>query len=359
MGMEDAPSLLEDRIPDLTSTVDLPVRLAAEIDFLAGRVDRWSDPGAQCTPAVSARSRALLTRPVDARQALARVDVATAPIADIAAAAWAASRAGGPTVATILERLDAEASEFLDDGLPIGPRRMYMGLLHAASGDLGLAIDELGKAVVVGDHRAPLWGALCRLELGRVLRTAEAVPFDASSAAPVLTAARTFFVAGGYRSLLGRVEHANAPVRATLEVERQSPVSFGVQPEVVIRSSKGLVALRHLVTNGHRVVTAAELAQVVDGGDGSRIAAMASAAWMSGDTEIDPLDAGASEMIRSMFFDDTTRSRVTKLLRRTITSLSESHRLMAAHLGASVVTGHGCRYRPAGAAIQWNEEPSR
>lgn len=354
----DASSLLEDRIPDVVSTADLPVRLAAEIDFLAGRVDRWSNPSDECTSAVAARSLALLGRSADSREALAHVDVGTTEITDIAAAAWAASRVGGPAVAMILARLESEAAEFLDDGLPIGPRRMYVGVLHAVRGDLGVAIDELSRAVGVGDRRAPLWGALCRLELGRVLRCAEAMPIaDAPSAAPVLTAARTFFGAGGYRSLLGRVAQADAQVRAVLEIGRPSRVGFGVQPDVEIRSSKGLTAIRHLITNGDRVVTATELAQVVDGGDASSIAVMASEAWASGETEID--EAAASETIRSLFFDDTTRSRMTKLLRRTIVKLSESHQLIATHLEASVVTGHGCRYRPAGAAVQWSLDPDR
>jgi len=358
--MEDAADLLERRIPDVVSTVDLPVRLAAEIDFLAGRVDRWSDPAAQYTPAIAARSLASLGRRADALAALWLLDLDTASVADVAVAAWAASRVGGPMVPTVLARLEAVTSDFLDDDVPMGPRQMYVGLLRAAQGDLTCAIDELRAAIGVGDSRAPLWGALCRLELGRVLSTAEAIPIaGVPSSAPVLTAARTFFGAGGYRSLLGRVEAACATVPAVIEVGTPGRVGFGVQPDVEIRTSKGVVALRHLVANQDRVVSAAELALVIDGGDAASIAALLPAAWGSGDDDPDAAVAGATGAIRAVLFDEATRSRVSKLLRRTIVKLSESHQLVAAHLDASVVTGHGCRYRPAGAPVQWGADLGR
>ena len=350
--MEDAADLLEHRIPDVLSTHDLPVRLAAEIDFLAGRVEPWSDPAAQYTSAIAARSLALLGRQADALAALSLLDAGTAPVTDVAVAAWAASRVGGPIVSTALARLQAVTSDFLGDDVSVGPRQMYVGLLHAAQGDLLSAIAELGAAIAVGDSRAPLWGALCRLELGRVLRSAEAVPIaGVPSSAPVLTAARTFFGAGGYRSLLGRVEAACATVPAVIEVGPPGRVGFGVEPDAAIRTSKGVVALRHLVANQHRVVSAAELALVVDGGDAAGIAVILPETWGSGDDETDA--------IRAVLFDEATRSRVTKLLRRTIVKLSESHQLIAAHLDASVVTGHGCRYRPVGAPVQWGADLGR
>jgi hypothetical protein len=356
--MGDVVDVLEHRIADVVSTVDLPLRLAAEIDFFAGRVEPWCDPGAEYTTAIAARSLASLGRRSDALAALSLIDPATAPVDDVAVAAWAASRVGGPIVRSALARLEAVTSDFLDDEVPIGPRQMYVGLLHAAQGDLTRAVDELRAAIGVADSRAPLWGALCRLELGRVLRTAEAVPIGVSSSAPVLTAARTFFGAGGYRSLLGRVDEACATVSAVIEVGSPGRVGFGVQPPTDIRASKGLVALRHLVANQHRVVSAAELAVVVDGGDAARVASLLPAAllpasWESGDDDPDAAIGNATGTIRAVLFDDATRSRMTKLLRRTIAKLSESHRLVAAHLDASVVTGHGCRYRPAGAPVQW------
>lgn len=337
--------LLEHRIPDVTSTVGLPVRLAAEIDYLAGRVDRWADPDTESMPAISARSLALLGRPADAREVLADIDVETTAIADLAAAAWAASRVGGPTIASLLSRLETGTADFLDEGLPMGPRRLYVGLLHAARGDLDLATDALSDAVAHGDRRAPFWGALCRLELGRVLRTAEAVPIgDPPPSASPLTAARTFFAAGGYRSLLQRVQEADAPVRATFDVGPQTVVGFGVQPSVAIRPSKGLVAIRHLVVNGPRLVPAMELANIVDGRD------MPS-------RRIDAADS--SDRLRALYFDDRTRSRVTKLLRRTVSKLTETHRLSGVHLEAAIETGHTCRYRPPGAPVWWETDASR
>ena len=358
--MEDVADLLERRIPDVVSTVDLPVRLAAEIDFLAGRVEPWSDPTAQYTTAIAARSLALVGRRADALAALWLLDLDAASVADVAAAAWAASRVGGPVVPTALARLEAVTSDFLDDDVPMGPRQMYVGLLRAAQGDLLCAIDELRAAIAVGDSRAPLWGALCRLELGRLLRTAEAVPFvGVASSAPVLTAARTFFGAGGYRSLLGRVEAACATVPAMIVVGTHGRVGFGVQPDVEIRTSKGLVALLHLVANQDRAVSAAEIALVVDGGDAASFAGLLPATWGSGDDDPDATVAGATGAIRAVLFDEATRSRVSKLLRRTIVKLSESHQLVAAHLDASVVTGHGCRYRPAGAPVEWNLDLGR
>ena len=352
--MEEASELLEHRIPDVLSTVGLPVRLAAEIDFLAGRVDQWCDVSEHSTPAISARSLAVLGRNPEASRVLGRVDVVGAGLADVTAAAWAASRVGGPTVAALLERLDAETAEFLDGEIPVGPRRMYTGMLHAAAGDVSTAVEELTAAVLVGDSRAPLWGALSRLELGRVLRTAESLPEPGTRpAAPVLAAARTFFLAGGYRSLSQRVEAASGPVSAVIELGRPARVGFGVQPESEIRSSKGLIAITHLVANGHRVVSAAELACVVDGQDASDIASMTAAAGDLIEGSESRRSREVGEAIRAVLFDDATRSRITKLLRRTIANLSLSHRLVAAHLAASVTTGYGCRYRPTGSPVSW------
>ncbi len=190
-----------------------------------------------------------------------------------------------------------------------------------------------------------------------MLRTAEAIPIaGVASSVPALTAAGTFFGAGGYRSLLGCVAEASAVVPALIAVGPPGRVGFGVQPDVVVRTSKGMAALRHLVVNQHRVVSAAELAVVVEGGDAARIAAVQPTVWTSGGDEAELEAVGASDTIRAVLFDEATRSRVTKLLRRTIVQLADSHQLIAAHLDASIVTGHGCRYRPVGAAVQWSVE---
>lgn len=303
--------------------------------------------------AIAARSLAVLGRRSEALGVLDRVDIEGSAVEDLAAAAWAASRVGGPSVPSLLARLIDGASEFLDDQFPVGPRRMYTGMLLAAQGELRAAIDDLTSAVKVGDARSPLWGARCRLELGRVLHTAEAVPIgDVANAGPVLTAARTFFGAGGYRWLSERVDEVDAAVTALLDVGRPTWVAFGVQPVQEMRPSKGLVALAHLVLHGHRVVSAVELACVVDGGDPSGITAMTQA-WTSGSAGADIDPGGTTASIRAVLFDETTRSRVTKLLRRSISALSDSHPVSGAHLAASVMTGYGCRYRPAGAPVSW------
>ena len=190
-------------------------------------------------------------------------------------------------------------------------------MLHGAAGNLANAVEELEAAVVVGDLRAPLWGALSRVELGRVLRTAEALPVPGTRPAePVLAAARTFFLAGGYRSLLQRVDAASGPVEALVAPSR---VGFGVQPASQVKTSKGLVAIAHLVSNAHRVVSAAELAAVVDGRDAATIAAMTARSWEH--FAMDPdVDAGSDvgDAMRRVLFDEAIRSRVSKLLRRTI-----------------------------------------
>ncbi len=83
------------------------------------------------------------------------------------------------------------------------------------------------------------------------------------------------------------------------------------------------------------------------------------ARWMLDDP--DPVDghwvdgSSVSRELRETFFDDTVRSRVTKLLRRTIVKLGETHRLLGAHLDAAVRTGHACRYEPTGSVeINWH-----
>ena len=350
----DPADLLERRIPDVVSIAGLPAPLAAEIDFFAGRVDAWCEPVNRDARAIAARALALRRRDAEARACLAVFDHDDATIADLTAAAWAASRVGGPSLAPLLGRLETAGSEFLDGDHPLGPRRLFTGMLRAASGALPAAIADLSAAVSIGDARAPFWGALSRLELGRVLRTAEAVPVaDVAPSAPVLGAARTFFGAGGYRALGDRVEALQAPVAAVFAVGTPSRVGFGVQPAIEVRAGKGLVAISHLIVNCGRTVSAAELAGVLDGADVSRIAAMTSATWRSGGNGDDAGDEVNIAAIRSLVFDDSTRSRMTKLLRRTIASVAEAHPVIGAHLGASLTTGHGCRYRPIGAAVEW------
>lgn len=352
--------LLEHRIPDVVCTADLPVPLAAEVDFLAGRVDRWLHQSLEISAAISARSLAFLGRASEARRVLAGLDAAELGPIDLSAAAWAASRVGGPTLDPLLARFENSADAFITGLVPVGPTTLFSGMLRAAKGDLAGAASDLATAIDIGDARAPLWGALGRLELARVLRTAEAVPLpNFVPATSALTAARTFFAAGGYRSLLDRVA-VDASTRATLVVGSTSVVGFGVHPSVEVKSSKGLTALHHLISHRDRIVTAAELAVVVDGGRAAALAALTPAAWheiadraahREFDSPASPDDASVA--LRRVFFDDATRSRITKLVRRTIDKLREECPPLGWHLDASVGTGHGCRYLPSGLPVEW------
>ena len=144
-----------------------------------------------------------------------------------------------------------------------------------------------------------------------MLRTAASVPVPGTRPAEqVLAAARTFFLAGGYRSLLQHVEAASGPVSAVIELGSPARVGFGVQPAVEVKPGKGLVAIAHLVTNAERVVSAAELAAIVDGRDASDIVAITTQSFLGVDSDLDAgVDVGRA--VRSVLFDEATRSRTT------------------------------------------------
>lgn len=267
-------------------------------------------------------------------------------------AAWAVSRVGPkPLAVELLERLLAVPAEFVVDPVPYGPTSLAIGQMHAVLGDLAAAAEELRTAVAVGDRRAPLWGALARVELARVLRCAEAVgaaavsPRDGESERTVM-AAQTFLTAGGYVALTRRLEadvigtNSGGPTRGVLIPGERWTVSFGIEPVSSVRPSKGLTAIRHLVQHRHRSVPAVELARLLAG---------QSVDDLLEPGVIDDVDGPQNvERLRSVFIDDGARSRVSKLLRRTIDKLGESHGLLAEHLDASVSTGYTCRYVAAG-----------
>ena len=364
--MAAADELLERGIPQLTPTDDLDGQLAAEIDFLAGRTDRWTADSTP--PSVRARAWVLLGDADEASAAIAEVVVHEATLAELVATAWSAARVGPrSTIDELLTAFGAHPDSFLVDQIPLGPRSTVVGMLLGATGRLGDAADTLRRAVVEGDARAPLWGALARSELARVLRCAAAVgpgagldgtPTElAAEYGRVLRAARTFFVAGSHRHLADRLAAIDdpsidmaapggiaAPAAGRLRSGSSWSVGFGLEPAVAVRRSKGLVALRHLLDHSDRGVSAVELDRVVNGGDAAEIAALS-----RGDV-LDGLGAGEglADELRRLLFVDADRSRMTKLLRRTIAKLAESHHLLGAHLDASIETGYGCRYRPAG-----------
>jgi hypothetical protein len=371
MVMRSPVALLERGIPDLVSTDGLPESFAAEIDFLAGRTRNPDTEASWRSPGV--RARALVARgDLDGgHEILGSVDIDALDLQGLVAAAWAVSRAGpADLVAPIRSLIAARPDSFLfADTLPLGPRAATLGMLDAVDGRLDEAIELLTEAITVGDARAPLWGALARLEHARVLHCAAVTgplacavyPEAASVAVRTLTAARTFFMAGGYRSLLARVDEISdfstgqetlRPVIGCLLPGSRWTVGLGLEPAGAFRPSKGLVALRHLIANRDRVVSAAELDAVVKGTESGFLADL------SRQGEIDESEwADGSALpatLREVFFDDTVRSRVTKLLRRTIVKLGGTHRLLGAHLDRAVRTGHACRYEPdAVVGVNW------
>ncbi len=362
--MRDSPELLERAIPDVVSTRDLPVPLAAEIDYLAGRTHEWETERPDLPESVRARALALRGETDCAREVLRAMDVSELNTQGLVAAAWAVSRVG-PTelVDPLLTRMEEYRDDFLFAGdMPLGPRATVIGLLEATTGRLQPAATALAEAVLVGDARAPLWGALARVEQARVLCCTEAV----STAAPTprsdlptaaehcLISATTFFRAGGYQSLLARIDGLCGPypdgdglVAPTLGHLIPGPrwtIGFGVEPQATIRKSKGLTALHHLISNRHRTVPAVELDRVVNGGDARAIADLATAGTLEVLEDGDGHEL--ADALRELLFDEATRSRVSKLLRRTIVKLGDTHKLLGIHLSEAVHTGHACRYQP-------------
>ena len=221
-----------------------------------------------------------------AREIMMTVDIAELDPQGLVAASWAVSRVGpDQLVPSLLARLEREAEEFLSMGdLPLGPRSTVAGLLEAGAGRLDRALDFFDDAVRVGDARAPLWGALARLEQGRVAHSVVAVgatddSTNSSAVDHTLGSARTFFVAGGYGSLLARcdgvdqaVDAWSAPHGGRLVPGPRWAVGFGVQPPVDVRPSKGLAALHYLIAKRGRAVPAVELDLAANGHDTSSIA---------------------------------------------------------------------------------------
>ncbi len=354
--MAEGHETIERGVPDLIDTNGLPGVLAAEIDFLAGRFEPWFACG---PPAVRARAAAAAGDESHAAALLQSIDVDSLEEHELAAAAWAVSRVGSrPLAHALLAALAPKPPFLVVHDVPLGPRALAEGPLIAATGDLDGAIVRLEEAIAIGDARAPLWGALARVELARVMLCAEAT-FVAGSSTPghsadqLLNAARLFFRAGGHRSLQARTDRVahpeqGVPLLGGPTVGRLRPgspwlVGFGVMGDVTLRSSKGLVAIRHLVANPGRPFPALALDRVANGGDADAV--LAAADRLRGE---DGRAGASTHDIRTMLFDDTVRSRVGKLLARTIERIAEVHPLLSDHLRATVRSGHLCRYDPPG-----------
>jgi len=359
--MDSTADLLERRIPDAVSTGDLADAVAVEIDFLAGRSARWCDALA-VSPGLRARALVASGHYDLARTLLDEFDVARVSVQELAAVSWAVSRVGPAGLArALLDLVESRAEEFLVDEVPLGPTKSLVGLLRSTLGDLDGAVEAFEEAAFVGDARAPVWGALARLELSRVWRCRAAVTergaaTEALGAAEQCTlAARTFLTAGGYQALIERANHDAAVAGTFLQGDRWT-VGVGVEPAVTIRPSKGLSLLHYLLANRGRAVSAVELKGVLDGAAASELAALASVGLLG---EADVNGSDVTTELREVLLDDAVRSRVSKLVNRTITKVAKSHRLLGSHLASAVSTGYACQYAPAGVVeISWNLFPS-
>lgn len=351
-------SVLDRVVPDSTPSDDLEIVSAAEVDLAAGRPDRWVAPS---VPAgLRARALVLAGDPIAARAAL---DAAAADrdgsVQDLVSVIWAASRVGAPRplLEAARQALDdstrdaaaAGSSMAHEGGVVLGPTPLFRALLDSIDGCADRALDLARRAVELGDQRAPYWGAWTRLELARLAAGAIDVlaPEDARAAdrereaRACLGAATLFFRSAGHDHMALRCAELDrraplGPVAApglghlVREGDRWW-VGVGVQPAVVVAHSSGMDALAHLVDQRGRAVPAVEIAAVLDGSD----------RWerLVAETADDP--AAFAEQVR----DERARSRVAKLLRRTIESLSAEHAGLGAHLRERVQTGYVCEYR--------------
>lgn len=352
--MEGIVDLLDRAIPDRCSTAGLPVTAAAEIDWLAGRGAQWTDPRPDVSAGVRARALVGEGQFAPARRLLSERGPDDDGPQDLAAAVWAASRVGSSAVIDALTAQVAQLPEgFVTAGdLPLCPRAQLEGLLAASRGDLPEGARRLQQAVDAGDLRAPVWGALARLELGRVLRAGGTTD---PRARRVLTSAATFFGAGGYQHLAARARACQQPAKT---IDAAAPglghlvpgarwsVGFGVVPVVEVAETKGLRAVAHLVANGHRSVTAVELDRVLAGGPTGGCARL-------DPDEVEQLlhsDREPTE-VHALVMDDRVRSRISKLLSRTIAKLGDVHPALATHLTETVSTGYLCRYSPPSGVV--------
>ena len=82
----------------------------------------------------------------------------------MAATAWAVSRVGHRGVATALGSQLIGGGFLFEGDVPVAPVALARGLVSVATGRLDQADVHLIEAIETGDRRAPVWGALARLE---------------------------------------------------------------------------------------------------------------------------------------------------------------------------------------------------
>ena len=356
--------LLDEGTPDAIATDGLDPVVAAEIDHLAGRHDRWVLPTPNLHVAFVARAQVAAGRAEEAMGTLAGARPRpTWPMHALAAWAWATSRIGIADQVTHADRILAAAGatgdSFLVSGdMPVGPGAMYRGVLAAALGDLDRAADLLRVAVQVGDARSSVWGARARLELTRVLldQGADRETAQTEECRAMSATARLFFEASGYEHQLGLLERLTgdgdtvdglaAPALGRLRSGDPWRVGFGVQPSVATQPYKGLAAIRYLVDHRGRRVPAVELDAALSPDGAERLADIRRAI----DEGADP---GTQADLRAVFFDDRVHDRVSKLLRRTIVRLDSVHPRLSRHLQSTIETGVSCAY-VGGDHVRWS-----
>lgn len=356
--MHDQPAGLLDRgVPDATDTAVLPTVLAAEVDHLAGRTQRWLDAGSDVHPAITARALVDELRYDEAAAEIARwttASIGSWPLHGLTAGLWAAARAGDESaVRTLAAALAGCGDRFLiDDGVPLGPAALFGGIAAAALGDADGALSQLRAAVACGDDRAPVWGALARLELARVVLGTPG--FDEDSAHAPLFSAQMFFTAGGYRHLAAAAARLADPPSSVTGAEpgiahlvpgESWTIGFGVQVPVRVRGSKGLRALHELIARPDSSIPAVALDEMLSVPPGSAPGGGAGRFDLA-EIDLDALEPGVLDQLRGYYLDDRVRSRMSKLLHRTITRIGEVHAFLGRHLAESVQTGHACLYRP-------------
>lgn len=353
--MRSLAAVFDRGTPDLVDTDGLPAAAVVEMEYLAGRAPGRTAPSSAGAADLhwGLRARALVVAGdgAGARRVI-RAGTAEPPsertspgaVQGLAAATWAVSRVGPSSAPEVLRaQVDSLPEGFVLDGeLPLAPRSQLVGLLLAAQGDLAGARSELDAAVRTGDARSPLWGAIARVELARVLRCAQVVDGGATGdevSAP-LHAACTFFSATGCRHLertaRGLLEAPasgalTAPALGWFVGGARWTVGLGVQAPVQVDATKGLLALRHLIEHRDRTVPSVELSDVLDGA--------------APRTAVDGVSHDG-------LFDERSRTRVSKLLRRTIDRITQVHPLLGCHLAARIETGYGCRYA-AETGVHW------
>lgn len=384
MGNARAEVDLDRAVTDRLRTDDLDPPAAAEADFLSGRTDRWIGDEPTVHPAVRARALVVSNRPDEAIEVLESLVGCDFTPQALAAASWAVSRVSCPGLtASLPERVGALAGGFVtDDGLPLGPGSSLVALVASAEGDIEKSLDFHDRGVLEGDRRAPVWGAIARLERSRVLLSDMCLRDDAADPAAVresarrsLVSASTFFASSGHAHLAhvtaslmelcgpgpddgyryNNGEGVAEPALGYLRSGERCLAGFGVQPPVVVRHRKGIGAIRYLIANRHRQVPAVELDQVLagpgsDAGGGAGVEVLEELQALRTDPAHDPEQL--SEHLRAIVFDDRVRSRVSKLLRRTISALGDEHPLLGEHLRVSVRTGFTCSYE-APPIVRW------